>query len=134
MALVIESTWQTRIPDDWTAVSDDTCVTLTPPDGTSALQISAYQKSTPVTDADLNDLAVEPLAAGAAPQPLTCGDYTGFTLAFIVADIFWRYWYLRCGPQMLFITHNCPAPDRQTTAPLITEILSHLHHRQPSPQ
>jgi hypothetical protein len=94
-----------------------------------ALQISSARKeSGPVTSDDLREFAAEHIEAGARLRDVTLGDFTGYHLHFGTEGTYWRYWYLRCGPTLVFITYNCALEKRGSEDKEIQVILETLTH------
>ena len=124
-------TWSVVVPDGWRAQHDAECATLVPLAGGSALQISAAFKGTDVSDADLENFASDQLQAGAKPLPTSAGDFVGFEIAFREEGAWWRYWYLRNGSQMLFVTYNCSLPFQGRDNRSVRDVLSSLASAAP---
>ena len=99
------NTWSIVVPDGWHASHGDECSTLE--NSTGALQLSAYFKSSEVSEADLREFASEHLEAGAIPSAARCGDFIGFEFAYADDECFCRQWHLRHGTQLLFVTYTC---------------------------
>lgn len=130
MAIVFrQPTWEVDLPDEWVAVCDDGPAAICHPDGVGALQVSSFSKGSLVTDDDLLDFAREYSAADAQIYDLTCGDFQGIALTFVIDETYWRHWYLRCGQQMLFVTYNCSVGNRGIEDEEIELILTTLRDR-----
>ncbi len=104
--------WTAELPDSWVAEQEEDVDTLYDPDGFGSLQISALPQQEPVDDDFLNYLASEHLEAGARPDPVRFGQFSGFTLSYGAEDGFWTEWYLRAGRLALFISYTC-APEHE---------------------
>ena len=122
--------WELDLPSDWTAESDDTCVTLERAGGVGALQISGAQKDGEVTDEDLRDFASERLDAGAVASAAVCGDYFGFSLRYREDSSYWRQWYLRSSQSMLFVTYNCAEESRGVEDAEVDRVVGTLRRRK----
>jgi len=121
-----ERSWSIA-PGSWSVEADDDCTTLEPPSRDTALQISAYLKSSgDVTDEDLAEFAadIELLATG----PARCGDFRGLCGEHEADGVHWRKWLLCAGPHLLFATYNgddaASARDRSVVDAMLATLRS----------
>lgn len=123
------SLWSFTLPDGWEVESDDDAVTCFDPDGPGALQLSALRHDQPIDDKFLRHLAAEHLDAGAQTAKAECGEFSGFELGYDDDEQFWREWYLRAGPVVLFVTYNCPLAAEGQEEGAVDAILDSLQVR-----
>ena len=100
--------WSINVPDAWEEEHDEEGVSLFNPDGHGTLEISTLEQDEEVDDGFLEYMAGEHLDAGAEPEEVECGDFTGLELSYADAEHYWREWYLRAGHLMLYVTYHCP--------------------------
>ena len=126
MAEFSGASWAVVLPSAWQGEHDEECASIFNEDGVGVLQLSAYKKSSQVSEQDLMDFASEHIEAGAKTQLVDCGDFSGFTLNFCVANEYWRRWYFRVGSLALFVTYYCDAEDRDVEELQVNAILGSL--------
>jgi hypothetical protein len=118
--------WTIGLPDEWIGERDSEGVTLYDPNGSGSLQLSSLKEDTPITAADLKELAAEHIDAGAKPENVELGDFNGFTLSYGFKGEYWREWYLKCGTVMLFVTYTCDLDDEGKEDDLVDLVLETL--------
>lgn len=105
-------TWSLVVPEDWSAELDGGLLTIEPEGHDFALQISTYFKEDDVTDADLSGFAAEYAPADCEPGWVEVGAFSGLWFETLEERAACRYWLLRNGQQMLFVTLVRDAGER----------------------
>jgi hypothetical protein len=120
------------MPPPWTAHDVGDCIEITLPEGAGALHISAARKQAAVADPDLHEFAEEELPSGSSLEPASAGDFVGVSAEYVDwSDTrFWKKWWLRTGPLMLYITYTCTRGDEHIEEDDVERILSSLAVRQ----
>ncbi len=118
--------WSLDLPEGWQLEDADEVVSVFRSAGVGALQISAFAREKPFTDEHLQELAEDDLNAGAVPEPVQLGGFTGFHVSVSRADSFWSKWFVRHGRQALLITYNCRAAERGSEYDEVKRILQTL--------
>jgi len=118
--------WSAELPDTWVVEHEEDVDTLYDPEGFGSLQISTLLQDEPVEDDFLNYLAEEHLEAGAMPDKVRFGEFTGFTLSYGADDGFWTEWYLRAGRLALFASYTCASEHEMLEEELVEGILRSL--------
>lgn len=118
--------WGLELLPGWQGQHYEECSIIHHPNGMSALQVSAYRKSTIVSTSDLQRLANEYLDVTAELASTQQGCFDGYTLDFDVDNEFWQHWYLRHEKTALFITYNCEVSDRDLEVPAVNRMVSTL--------
>ncbi|MEM7635092.1 MAG: hypothetical protein AAF299_11065 [Pseudomonadota bacterium] len=77
-------------------------------------------------DADLLDFAVDDLAHGTKPHPVTLGGFSGFEISYEAKQTWWRIWYLRSQKLMIFATYNCDLQHAGNEDSQVDEMLATL--------
>lgn len=126
MKTYTDAYWQADIPDDWQAEQDPDCVSIFHDDSFGILQISADQFEEEVTFDTLEELAEEHIDAGAEPEEVQLGPFSGFTLDYSIDNEYWREWYLRYDRLFLYVTYNCQLEDESNEDDIIDAILASL--------
>jgi hypothetical protein len=119
-------TWSLDLPDGWHMKDADQVVSVFRPAGVGALQISAFVRDESVTDEHLQELAEDDLKAGAVPESVQFGAFSGFQVSATGDGGFWSRWYVRHGRQALFMTYNCRAGERGLEYDEVKRILQTL--------
>lgn len=96
--------WSLVIPPGWSAEHSKECLTATPPRGNAALQISAALGHSVVSDEDVQEVAMDGVAAGLPSVPCAPGEFVGQAYALERDGEAWSLWYLRHGHLLLFVT------------------------------
>lgn len=99
--------WSLSPPQGWETNRDPECVTLVPPSGEGALQLSSHRKGGAVTESDLLEFADHHLREGAPRRTVELGSFKGFEIAYETDDAAVREWYLRHESVLLFATWFC---------------------------
>lgn len=118
--------WGVELLPGWQGQHYEECSIIHHPNGMSALQVSAYRKSTIVSLDDLTRLADEYLDTSADLEETQQGSFEGYTLDFDVDNEFWQHWYLRHESTALFITYNCEVSDRDQEVSAVKGMVSSL--------
>lgn len=120
--------WSIDVPAGWEHEAEDTLDTFFDPDGVGALQISSLTKgSGDVTDADLVESIEDMKLADRPRAEAALGPFTGYTLEKTHEDgQAGRYWFLRAGPLLLFVTYFCEKQDAGKEAGIVAKALSTL--------
>ena len=112
---------------DWSLDQDETCVTLTPPEGKAALQFSAHRKrSGGVTTDDLISSLREYVPETTPLVPVRCGTFWGYHGEYLEEGRCWRMWDLAYGQTELFVTFNCPEEHQHVHRGIVDWLLSTL--------
>jgi hypothetical protein len=117
-------TWSVQLSGGWEAWQDTECASMEPPTRLGALQVSAAFKESFVSDEDLRDFAGS--EAQTSVDSASFGPFVGFHLAHESEGAHWHRWYLRHESQALFVTYNCPLPDRGLEDAAVIEVLKTL--------
>ena len=120
--------WSIDVPKGWEHDAEDTLDTFFDPDGVGALQISSLTKSGgDVTDGELLE-SIEDMKLADRPRTATAiGQFTGYALEKVHDDgQAGRYWFLRAGPMLLFVTYFCDKQDVGKEARLVAKALGSL--------
>jgi len=99
--------WQIKIPDDWQVESDPDCEILYQQDGPGELHISAVHMDQDVDDQTLQDMAGDHIQSGADAEDVDLGQFDGLFLDYESKGEYWREWYLRRGPLLLYVSYAC---------------------------
>jgi hypothetical protein len=118
--------WSLSLIEDWEAEHDAECDSIYNPNGVGALQISTLKKQTVVTDQDLKALASQHSESDVKINQVFSGDFSGITFSLVIDDDYWRYWYLRSGFVVLFVTYNCNLEDKAVEEKQVNLILNSL--------
>jgi hypothetical protein len=91
------------------------------------LQISgAHKDDGPITDADLEEFALDATRPPGSLKQLTLGAFSGFTTKYRKNGLSWQKWWLRSGQLMVYVTYNV-IQDRETEEQgVLARILSSL--------
>ena len=119
--------WRLNLPRGWTAQDSEECTTFLGPRQIGALQVSAYQKDSAITDEDLVEFAGDDIANGATSSTAACGDFVGLHLV-LEGEPAWDRWLLRSGSRLLYVTYNRPR-DADDEMGDVREILASLRTR-----
>jgi hypothetical protein len=113
----------------WSIRQDEECITLTPADVESALQISTYVRRTGgVHLSELLKIArVDPAPYAVAPAPVQCGAFSGFSCEYAHDRVFWRRWYLGRDSTHLFVAYNTELESRERHRAVVDWMLSTLN-------
>lgn len=120
--------WSIDVPKGWEHEAEDTLDTFFDPDGVGALQISSLTKSGgDVTDAELVE-SIEDMKLSDRPRtPAAFGAFTGHALEKLHDNgQAGRYWFLRTGPLLLFVTYFCEKQDAGKEARIVEKALGSL--------
>jgi hypothetical protein len=102
--------WSVEIPPGWHARGEDECATFQRTPSIGAFQISSAQKeASPITDADLEEFALDRMPEAVRLVQVSYGQFSGFTASFQKDDLVWREWWLRSGGLMVYATYNVAA-------------------------
>lgn len=126
MKTYTDTYWQVEIPDDWQAEQDPDCVSIFHDDSFGVLQISAEQFDEDITLDTLQEFAEEHISAGAEPEELDLGQFSGFTLDYSIDNEYWCEWYLKYDRLFIFVTYNCQLEDESNEDDIIDTILASL--------
>lgn len=118
--------WQLDLPDAWAVDEDDEIACFYMDEGFGELQISASKLDEQVTQDTLLSMAAEHLEAGAEPEQVQCGAFSGITVYYEFEGEFWQEWYLMSGTLMLFVTYVCDLDDEGKEVDMVEVILSSL--------
>ncbi len=105
--------WSTNYPSSWVSEEEKDCHSFYNNDGVGALQVSAYKKE----NGEVNNSELISFIEGYTPSDISLeqiysGDFQGFYCHFISDEEYWKYWILKAGGLMLFITYNCAEDDK----------------------
>lgn len=100
--------WSLRYPDTWQAEEEDEILRLYDPKGEGELTISYQQTEEPLSSEDLLGIADEDIEAGAEPDVVTIGQFSGIQFDYESEGEYWCEWYLANDDLLLFATFNCP--------------------------
>jgi hypothetical protein len=120
--------WSIDVPAGWEHETEDTLDTFFDPDGVGALQISSLTKGGgDVTDAELIE-SIEDMKLAECPRVAAAfGPFTGYALEKLHDDgQAGRYWFLRAGPLLLFVTYFCDRQDAGKEARIVEKSLNTL--------
>jgi hypothetical protein len=119
--------WSIDVPEGWEHEAEDTLDTFFDPDGVGALQFSSFTKgSGDVTDLDLFESIEDMKLAGVSRRSVAFGPFEGYALEREESDQSGRYWFLRAGPLLLFVTYCCERQDAGKEARLVAKALATL--------
>jgi hypothetical protein len=120
--------WSIDVPKGWELETEDMLDTFFDPDGVGALQVSSLTKSGgDVTDAELIESIEDMKLADRPRAPAAFGPFTGYALEKVHDDgQAGRYWFLRAGPLLLFVTYFCDKQDAGKEARIVAKALSTL--------
>lgn len=119
--------WSIKLPVNWQPDEEENCVTFTAENGVGALQISAYRHDNKdVTYKDLLGFAEDKLVEGVELQNITCGEFTGIGISYLVDGNYWRKWWLWRGSLLLYVTYNCSAEERLVEMDSVDQMMSSL--------
>ncbi len=120
--------WSIDVPKGWELETEDTLDTFFDPDGVGALQVSSLTKSGgDVTDAELIESIEDMKLADRPRAPAAFGPFTGYALEKVHDDgQAGRYWFLRAGPLLLFVTYFCDKQDAGKEARIVAKALGSL--------
>ncbi len=121
-----QTLWSTELPDSWEVEQDEDTTILYRPDGFGSLQISALRQEQEVDGDFLEYLAGEHIEAGAAPEEVLCGEFSGLTLDYESENEFCSEWYLGSGTILIFATYCCALEDEGIEDDTIQAILDAL--------
>ncbi len=127
---VSAKSWTLELAPGWAAEAEESCVTITHPDGVGALQVSAHtRRGRALSREDVLEAAeLEPEAlAHIAEQDW--GDFHGFQLIFSDGETFWRRWWLARGRVLLFVTYNCDQTHEDEELPAVNAMVGSLRAR-----
>ena len=119
--------WSVELPDHWKANKEEDCVTFTSEDEVGALQIITYRREgRDVTNDDLLHFAEDELIEGVELQSISCGEFTGMGVSYLVDGNYWRKWWLWQGSLLLYVTYNCSAEDRLVEQEVVSQMMNSL--------
>lgn len=120
--------WSIDVPAGWEHEAEETLDTFFDPDGVGALQISSLTKSDgDVTDAELLESIEDMKLADQPRAATTLGPFAGYALEKVHEDgLAGRYWFLRAGPLLLFVTYFCEKQVADTEARIVAKALGSL--------
>lgn len=102
------SLWSMRYPESWQAEEDEDLLRLFDPQGEGELTISSQQTDGPLSNEDLLNIADEDIQAGAEPDVVQIGEFSGIQFDYESDGEYWCEWYLVNDELLLFATYNCP--------------------------
>lgn len=115
------------MPDAWKANEEEDRVTFTSESGVGALLISSYRNNgKEVTNDDLLHFAEDELVAGVDLQNISCGEFNGLGISYLVDGNYWRKWWLWQGSALLYVTYNCSAEDHSVEEEAVNQIMNSL--------
>jgi hypothetical protein len=119
--------WSVELPDTWKANKEEDCVTFTSENDVGALQISAYRREDKeVNNDELLHFAEDELVEGVELQDISCGEFTGLGISYLVDSNYWRKWWLWKGSLLLYVTYTCSAEKRFVEEEAVNQIMSSL--------
>jgi len=102
--------WSVEVPPGWHAHRDEECATFQGSPSIGAFQIGSAQKEVgPITDADLEELALDRIPERVQLVQVAYGQFSGFTASFQKDDLMWKEWWLRAGRLMVYASYNVVA-------------------------
>lgn len=119
--------WSVELPENWKAKGKEDCVTFTSESGVGALLISSFRNDDKeVTNDDLLHFAEDELVAGVDMQNISCGEFNGMGISYLVDGNYWRKWWLWKGSTLLYVTYNCSAEDHFVEEDAVNRIMNSL--------
>lgn len=119
--------WSLELPAAWNIEEAQDCVSFISENEVGALQISAYRrKGKDVTNDDLLHFAEDELIEGVELQNITCGEFTGIGITYLVDDDYRRKWWLWSGSLLLYVTYNCSAEKRFVEMDTVDRMMTSL--------
>jgi hypothetical protein len=113
--------WSVDMPKGWTYQEAGHSVAFFNPEGVGAFNVSAYQKSAPVSDLDLRELA-----DSAQLSEVNAGTASGFACRLVQSNEFLMKWWLRSANVMVLATYNCNVEDQGTEEAQISHLLASI--------
>ena len=118
--------WSLRYPENWQAEEEDELLVLFDPQGVGELSISYQQSEEPLSNEDLLGIADEDIEAGAEPDVVNVGQFSGIQFDYESEGEYWCEWYLANDDLLIFATYNCPVGDEEKELAAIEVVLSTL--------
>jgi hypothetical protein len=121
--------WSVDMPKGWTYQEAGHSVAFFNPEGVGAFNVSAYQKSAPVSDLDLRELA-----DSAQLSEVNAGNASGFACRLVQSNEFLMKWWLRSANvwswRHTIATSRTKAQRRLKSATCLLALRSHERPRQ----
>jgi hypothetical protein len=122
--------WSIEVAPGWFAEREAECVTFWREDGVGALQISAYKyDSGCVPDDDLHDFMKGEFPDDARIQHLSCGEFEGMGVDYVVDGKFWRKRWVRSDPLLIYVTYNSGYSAQAIESAAVDQMLATLKSR-----
>ena len=115
------------LPAAWKVEEKKDGVTITSEDNVGVLQISAYRREgKEVTNDDLLHFAEDELVEGVELQNITCGEFTGIGVSYLVDGSYRRKWWMWRDSLLLYVTYNCSAEQRFVEMDTVDRMMNSL--------
>lgn len=120
--LYTHDTWSLDLPEGWQVEDEEECTLIYHPEGVGAFQLSAFHKDTgDISDEDLIDFA-----EGADILPVEFPHLQGYENIEVEDDAFISNWWLRNGPDFVFVTYACDKDDQAVEAEEVEKMMQSL--------
>lgn len=130
METCVGSIWALIRDAGWSYESNDDCDSLFSEEGVGVLQFSSVRKDSPISVADLMDLARDGVPDGVGLLEVKIAGFDGVAASFELEDAHWRHWFIAYHDRALFITYNCPLRERGREDEKVNNLLSTLYVRR----
>lgn len=123
------SRWSIKLPVTWQADKKGYCVIFMAENGIGALQIiTCRYDSKDVTYNNLHGFTEDKLIDGVELQNISCGEFTGIGISYLVDGNYWRKWWLWRDSVLLYVTYNCLAGDRLVEMDSVDQMMNSLKY------
>ena len=85
-----------------------------------------------MTDEDLSDYVKDQFPEGIEVEPVSCGEFTGVGVDYVVDENFWRKQLVWKGGLLLFVTYNSDSQEQTVERAEINQMLATLKARWPA--
>jgi hypothetical protein len=120
--------WSIKLPEAWQTDKQGYCVSLRT-NGVGLLQITTYRHDNKdITYNNLLGFTEDKLIEGVELQNISCGEFAGIGISYLVDGNYWRKWWLWRDTVLLYVTYNCPAEKRLVEMDVVDQMMNSLKY------
>lgn len=120
--LYTHDTWSLDLPEGWQVEDEEECTLIYHPEGVGAFQVSAFHKE----GGDISDEDLVDFAEGADILPVEFEHLEGYENIEVEDDAYISNWWLRKGPDFIFVTYACDKDDQEVEAKNVEQMMQSL--------
>ena len=116
------------MPEAWQADKKGNCVTFRA-NGVGLLQIITHrQDKKDITYNNFLGFTEDKLIEGVELQNISCGEFTGIGISYLVDGNYWRKWWLWRNTVLLYVTYNCSAEEHLVEMDVVDQMMMSLKY------